>query len=74
MVYFQVEDVEKKFEHLSELEKNGWKERAQKPKGRKTKVESEMHVVMYTSLVPRPVRGCSGFNPLWTWERGYGVY
>ena len=41
MVYFQVEDVEKKFEHLSELEKNGWKERAQKPKGRKTKVESD---------------------------------
>ena len=39
MVYFQVEDVEKKFEHLSELERNGWKERAQKPKGRKTKVE-----------------------------------
>ena len=39
MVYFQVEDVEKKFEHLSELERNGWKERAQKPKGRKTKVD-----------------------------------
>jgi len=37
MVYFQVEDVDKKFEQLSELERNGWKQVAQQPKGRKAK-------------------------------------
>jgi len=38
MVYFQVEDVDKKFEQLSELERNGWKQVTQQPKGRKAKV------------------------------------
>ena len=39
MVYFQVEDVDRKFEAVKELEKNGWKLQVeQKPRTRRGKV------------------------------------
>ena len=38
MVYFQVEDIVRKFEALSELESNGWKQATKRPKTRKGKV------------------------------------
>ena len=38
MVYFQVEDVQKKFDAILILEKNGWKEKAPTPAKKKAKV------------------------------------
>lgn len=38
MVYFQVEDVQKKFDTIEKLEKNGWKHKAPTPARKRTKV------------------------------------
>ena len=38
MVYFQVEDVQKKFDTLEKLEKNGWKHKAPTPARKRAKV------------------------------------
>lgn len=38
MVYFQVEDVQKKFDEIEKLERNGWKHKAPTPAKKRTKV------------------------------------
>ena len=40
MVYFQVEDVQKKFDAIEMLEKNGWKHRAPTPAKKRAKVDN----------------------------------
>lgn len=40
MVYFQVEDVQKKFDAIEKLEKNGWKEKTSTPAKKRAKVRT----------------------------------
>lgn len=53
MVYFQVEDVQKKFDTLEKLEKNGWKHKAPTPARKRTKVYPSLYanfLIIFTIL------------------------
>ena len=43
MIYFQVEDVERKFVAIERLEKNGWKEKAPTPAKKRAKVRALLY-------------------------------
>ena len=51
MVYFQVEDVQKKFDAIEKLEKNGWKHKTPTPARKRTKVRPG-YLILLCSFMP----------------------